>query len=320
MVIQMKIKGLYIIGLILILTGCSNQNDELQHVKLMLDYTPNTNHTGIYVAKELGYYEDLGIDLEIIQPSDISTEAAVASSSADFGISYGENVAMFNNDEDRLKSIYAILDTNTSGFISKTSSEINRPKDFEGKTYCGWGSAIETSLVKTLVEKDGGDSSKVNIVTSPANLESENSDCDLIWAYAGWDKIDLENKGIDINYIPFSDYGVDWYTPVIIANNDYIEKNNDLISKFIKATQKGYKYAKNNPDKSADILVKQVPELDPELVAPSELFLAEHFENKDGGFGYQSPKMWEDFTNWLIENEIITEKDSSKFYTNDFIK
>lgn len=314
----MKSKVILVIVLLVALSGCTTDS-ELQKITLMLDYTPNTNHTGIYVADSLGYYEEAGFDLEIIQPSDVATESVVATGTSQFGISYGENVAMFNDSADELESIYAILNTNTSGFLSRASRSITRPRDFEDKTYCGWGSEIESSLIKTLVENDGGDFSKVNIITASSNLMRESDQCDFVWAYEGWDMINLQDNQIEVNYIPFSDYGVDWYTPVIITSNSYIETNQDDVESFISATQKGYEYASDNPEESAKILLEAAPELDSELVIKSQEFLSPYYKTEGQSYGYQSPNVWEDFTLWLVENEIITESDSSKFYTNDFI-
>lgn len=315
----MKLKKLLVVGLLVVLSGCSNNSEDLEKVTLMLDYTPNTNHTGIYVADSLGYYKDAGIDLNIIQPSDVATESVVASGSSQFGISYGENVAMFDSNDDSLQSIYAILNTNTSGFLSRSDRNITRPKDFEGKTYCGWGSAIETSLVNTLVSADGGDPSKVNIITATSNLMNKNDQCDFIWAYEGWDKLNLESNGIDVNYIPFSDYGVDWYTPVIITSKDYMESNPDTVKAFIKATQKGYQYSIDNPEESANILLKAAPELDSNLVEQSQLFLSDYYKTKGQKLGYQDPDIWSSFTDWLVENKIIEKADSTEFYTNEYV-
>lgn len=315
----MKLKGLLLVGLLVVLSGCSADSDELEKVTLMLDYTPNTNHTGIYAADSLGYYADEGLEVEIIQPSDVATESVVASGSAQFGISYGENVAMFDNEDDSLESIYGILNTNTSGFLSRADRDITRPKDFEGKNYCGWGSSIESSLINTLVESDGGDPDKVNMLTATSNLTNENDECDLIWAYEGWDMINLESQGVEVNYIPFSDYGVDWYTPVIITSNSYIESNPETVEGFITATQKGYEYALENPEESSQMLLESAPELDSDLVTKSQAFLSPYYQTEGQALGYQDPEIWSTFTDWLVDNQIITEKDSTVFYTNDYV-
>ncbi len=318
----MKVKCLGLLSLLFILSACSSDSD-LEKVTLMLDYTPNTNHTGIYVAEELGYYEDEGIDLEIIQPTDVATESAVATGAAQFGISYGENVAMFDNGEDSLESIYAILNTNTSGFLSKKEKNITRPRDFEGKTYCGWGSAIESSLIETLVEQDGGDPSQVNIMTTSAASGIYIPDeCDFIWSYEGWDKVNFDLNGIPVNYIPFTDYGVDWYTPVIITSNEYIESNPETVQGFISATQKGYQYAAKYPVESANMFADLTSDTDTdrELIEASQEFVSQYYQTGDQPFGYQDPEVWSDFTDWLVDKQIIDQQDSTKFYTNQFIE
>lgn len=313
----MKRYKLFLLSSLLILTGCTNDT-ELQDVTLMLDYTPNTNHTGIYVADSLGYYEDAGINLDIVMPSNVATESVVATGSSQFGISYGENVEMFNDNEDALTSIYGILNTNTSGFLSRAEDKITRPKDFEGKTYCGWGSDIESSLIKTLVLADGGDPTKVKSIVASSNLMTED-DCDFVWSYEAWDNINLENNGIEYNYIPFTDYGVDWYTPVIITSKKLEQEDPKLVENFVSATQKGYEYAIENPDESAQILLDAAPELDSDLVSASQSYITQYYQTEGEDLGYQNPEIWQQFTEWMNENEIVSLESSDSLFTNDYI-
>lgn len=313
----MKRYKLFIISSLLVLAGCGS-NDQVQDVTLMLDYTPNTNHTGIYVADSLGYYEDAGINLDIVMPSDVATESVVATGSSQFGISYGENVEMFNDSEEALTSIYGILNTNTSGFLSRAEDNITRPKDFEGKTYCGWGSDIESSLINTLVLADNGDPSKVDNIVASSNLMTED-DCDFVWSYEAWDNINLENNGVEYNYIPFTDYGVDWYTPVIITSKQLEAEDPKLVEDFISATQKGYEYAIENPEESAQILLEAAPELDSDLVNASQTHITQYYQTEGEDLGYQSPEVWQEFTDWMNENGIVSLENSDSLYTNDYI-
>lgn len=313
----MKRYKLFIISSLLVLAGCGS-NDQVQDVTLMLDYTPNTNHTGIYVADSLGYYEDVGINLDIVMPSNVATESVVATGSSQFGISYGENVEMFNDNEEALTSIYGILNTNTSGFLSRAEDNITRPKDFEGKTYCGWGSDIESSLINTLVLADNGDPRKVDNIVASSNLMTED-DCDFVWSYEAWDNINLENNGVEYNYIPFTDYGVDWYTPVIITSKQLEEENPKLVEDFVSATQKGYEYAIENPEESAQILLDAAPELDSDLVNASQTHITQYYQTEGENLGYQSPELWQQFTEWMNENGIVSLETSDSLFTNDYI-
>ena len=167
----MKIKKLLSLGLVGVLslsliTGCTSGDkkeaakspEKLQKVTLMLDYTPNTNHTGIYVAKDKGYYKEEGIDLDIVQPSDGNSSTLVATGQAQFGVSYQEDVTYaLTKEKDPLPitAIATIIQHNTSGFASPASKNIKTPKDFEDKTYGGWGSPSEEAIVKLAMEKNG---------------------------------------------------------------------------------------------------------------------------------------------------------------------
>lgn len=163
-----KILSLAFVGMLAIasLSACTGDKnssnggtgDKLEKVTLVLDYTPNTNHTGIYLAKEKGYYKDQGIDLEIIQPSDSDSATLVASDKAQFGVSYQEDVTYaLTREKDPLpvKAIATIIQHNTSGFAAPVEKNIKTAKDFEGKTYGGWGSPSEEAIIKLAMEKKG---------------------------------------------------------------------------------------------------------------------------------------------------------------------
>ncbi len=315
-------KKLFIGCLLLIigLTGCKNES-ELEKVTLVLDYTPNTNHSGIYLAQESGFYEEVGLDVEIIQPSESSTESLIAANKAEFGISYGENVAQFNNENQEIISIMGLVAHNTSGFLSRAEKEITRPKDMENKTYCGWGSDIEKSIIESVVKTDGGNPELVNVTsTSAVDIKSESSPCDVVWAYEGWDKIDMELENIDINYIPLTDYDLDWYTPVLITSNSYLNESDAVIEKFVTATIKGYELAITEPKKASDALLKNAPELDENLVVKSQEFLSTKYQD-NLAFGTQSDEIWNQFMAWLKSEEIIADNiETTDMYTNKYIE
>ncbi len=306
---------------ILLLTGCS-QTSELEEITVVLDYVPNTNHSGLYLADDLGYYEAAGLDVEIMQPSQNAAEAVVASGQAEFGIGSAESVAQFDDENDQLVSIMGLVAHNTSGFIARSDSEITRPKEMENKTYCGWGSDVEQAIVETMVENDGGNPDLVNITTtSGADIKNENSPCDIMWVFEGWDKVDMDLAGIDSNYMPFTDYDLDWYTPVLFTSRQQISDNPEMIQAFVDASVQGYEKAIEDPTLAADTLLKYAPESDEELVRASQEFLSANYQDPDYPYAYQQDDMWLDFGTWLQDNEIISrDLDISSLYTNEFIE
>ena len=94
---------------------------------MVLDWTPNTNHTGLYVAKKLGYFEEQGLDVDIIMPGEAGADQLVASGKADFGVSYQEGITQARVQDVPLVSIAAIIQHNTSGFASIASKGIKSP-------------------------------------------------------------------------------------------------------------------------------------------------------------------------------------------------
>lgn len=295
-------------------------------VRILLDWVPNTNHTGLYVARELGYYASEGIEAEILQPSEGGSADLVASGQAEFGISYQEEVtyAKTANNPLPIKAIAAVIQHNTSGFASPKDKNITSPKDFEGKRYGGWNSPMEEAVLKGLMQKSGADFSKLKMVNvGQADFFAvTRKDVDFTWIYYGWDGVAAEVKNFPINFIRLQDVvpELDFYTPVIITNEKLINNNPELIKKFLKATKKGYEYCIQNPEKAAEILVKAVPELDKELVVASQKYLAREYISDAKRWGEMREEIWKTFASWMFENNLLErELDTKQAFTNDFL-
>jgi len=298
----------------------------LEKVTFVLDWTPNTNHTGIYVAKVKGFFEEEGLDVSIIQPGESSADQLVATNTAQFGISYQEGVTFARSTGMPLVSIAAIIQHNTSGFGALKSKGITSPKDFEGKKYGSWGSDVEVAMVKQVVKDAGGNPDKVEnhtIGTLDFITASETNQIDFAWIFEGWDYINASNKGIEINYIPLKDLSdvFDYYTPVIVTNEDNIAKNPELVKKFMRAVKKGYKFAMENADEAAECLLQLAPELDRDLVIKSQKYLVSKYQDDAPYWGMQKREVWERYMNWLYENGFIESPiDVDKAFTNEFLQ
>lgn len=295
-----------------------------EKVTVVLDWTPNTNHTGLYVADALGYFKAEGLDVKILQPAGGTAEQLVATGKADFGISYQEAVTFARIQNIPVVSIAAIIQHNTSGFASLQSKGIKRPKDWAGKTYGGWGSPVETATLKALIEKDGGKFKDINVLTTGSAdfFQTSKSSVDFAWVFEGWTNIEAKLKGFKIDYIPLNKYdkALDYYTPVIITSEKIAENNKALAQKFMRATKKGYEYAISNPTKAGEILAKAAPELNKQLVLESAKFLATKYKDDAKVWGEQKETVWTNYQNWLFNNKLIDKKtDMKKAFTNEFI-
>ncbi len=330
-----KLKKFYMFLLvcILVLAGCQSNNSKdaketskkkLKKVTIVLDWTPNTNHTGLYVAKDQGYFKEQGLDVEIIQPGDTGADQLVASGKADFGVSYQEGITQARVQGVPLVSIAAVIQHNTSGFASPVAKNIKTPKDFEGKTYGGWGSPVEKAVIDSLMKTENADVKKVDIINAGDAdfFTMVKKDVDFAWIYYGWTGVEAELRGEKLNMIYLTDYSkkLDYYTPVLATNEKMIQNDPETVKAFVKAASQGYQYAIDQPDKAADILIKAAPDLDPKLVKKSQQWLADKYQDDAKQWGKQKLEVWENYANWMDDHGLLEGKfDPKKAFTNDFL-
>ena len=330
-----KLLALLIIS-ILILSGCgagatapasptSTDPKPLTTVTLMLDWTPNTNHTGLFVAQDKGYFAKVGLDVQIIQPSSSgSVEQLVAAGKSDFGVSHQEQVTTARANDVPILSLAAILQHNTSGFASPTSKNILNAKNFEGKTYGGWGLPSEDAIVKALMQKENADFSKLKMINigEADQLMSLTKDIDLTWIFYGWTGIEAELRKQTLNMIWLKDVdpALDFYTPVLITSEKMTEAQPELIRHFMQAVSEGYQYSIQNPVESAEILIKNAPEANADLIRSSQTWLSPKYQADAAQWGIQKADVWERYAKWLVERNLLPKMiDSTKAYTNDFL-
>ena len=322
-------KKIVLLLLVLVLAAsivaCGAPEKELTKVTLVLDWTPNTNHTGLYVAQEKGYFEENGLDVEIIQPSETAALQLVAAGTAQFGIDFQESLTFARDEGVPVVSIGAILQHNTSAFAAPVDRGITSAKDFEDKTYGGWGMDMETATIRYLMEQQGADFDKVNMLTigdTDVITAMQMNSIDFAWIYEGWEGMNAKLQDVDLDYVPLGDDPIfDYYTPIIVTSEDMIANDNDTVAKFMDAVVKGYTFAAENPDESADILLQYAPELDADLVHASQEFLSPRYIDDAESFGVQKAEVWDRYTQWLYDQGFIdTLVDSSEAFTNDFVQ
>jgi len=297
-------------------------------VTLILDWTPNTNHTGFFVAQALGYYDEANLDVSIQQPTDLLVEAVVTSGAAEFGVSYQEFMTYALADGLPLASLAAIIQHNTSGFVSLADSHpLTRPADMAGLTYGGFGQPdLENAVIDRLLTCDGaepGTVAYVDVGYVDAITLMQQGRFDLSWMYYAWTGLEAERRGVDLDAIMLADYPdcvPDYYTPILITTQNMIAQSPEVVAAFVQATARGFAYAIQHPDEAADILIEAAPEADPDLIRASAAWLAPRYQDDAPRWGQQSAETWQGFTDFLVENGILAEPlDVSAAFTNDFL-
>ncbi|MBR6785345.1 MAG: ABC transporter substrate-binding protein [Clostridia bacterium] len=315
------------LAIILCLPACKKK--EPNKITVVLDWTPNTNHTGIFVAQAKGYFEEAGLSVEIVQPPEGGAETLVASGKAQFGVSFQDSLApaFAGDDAMPVTAVAAVIQHNTSGIISRKGEGMDRPKGLEGKKYATWDLDVEKETIRDVMKADGGNFDLVELIPSTVTDEVsalKSGSVDAIWIFYGWAGVACQTAGLETDYFEFADINpvFDYYTPVIIGNNNWLKENPETAKAFVAALSKGYTYASENPKDAADILMNAAPELksNSELVYASQEYLASEYISDASKWGEFDPERWAAFYNWLNEKNLLEEKINPDFgYTNDYL-
>lgn len=304
---------------------------DLAKITVCLDWTPNTNHTGLYVAQQKGFYKEAGLDVEIVQPPENGAATMCASGQAQFAIETQDTMAPAIDSADPMgiTAVAAIIQHNTSGIISRKGDGINTPKGLEGKKYSTWESPVELAMIQNVMEAEGADYSKVELIPNditdePAALAANQTDA--IWVFYGWGGINADVEKVDVDFWYFKDItpALDYYTPVIIANNDFIAEDPETAKAFLEATKKGYEYAVENVKDAADCLIAGdttgALQGQEDLVYASQEYLSTQYVADASGWGVIDPARWDAFYGWLNENKLTETDLTGKGYSTEFLK
>jgi ABC-type nitrate/sulfonate/bicarbonate transport system substrate-binding protein len=294
-------------------------------VRIALDWTPNTNHSGIVVAQQLGYFAEEGLSVEIVQPGPTMSIQLAVSGQCEFAVSMQEYVTMARAQDIPIVSIAAVFPHNTSGFAAPAELSVLEPADFENLRYGGWGSDLESVMIRTVMDLHGGDFDTVemfNLGMLDFVTATQRNFADFFWIFYGWQGIHAQLQGIDFIYIPLTELAdvLDYYTPVIVTSEAMISTNPDIVSRFMRALARGYIYAALGPESAASMLLDYAPELDEELVHASQIWLSGQSEIDLQTWGFQETTTWVQFAEWAFDNALIEKAiDPIAAFTNQFL-
>ena len=305
----------------------SEPSAEPRPVTLMLNWTPNAHHAGIYTAQQQGWYDEAGIDLTIVEPADAGVETAVASGAADIGMAQAESLLPARASGVPVVSVATVLPVNDSSLFSLADDAITRPRDLEGTRYGGFGGALETEIISALMRCDDADPATVEFVTLGnvdylAGMDADQFD--TAWVFSGWDALRAQQvAGVDVNEIRFADWAdciPNWYTPLFLAAESTLAEDADLVSDFLAVTSRGYEQAVDDPASAAAALTEAVPELDPSLVDPAVAYYAPLFVGDSGVWGEQDAQTWTQFADFLTSAQVVADPvDATTAFTNEYL-
>jgi ABC-type nitrate/sulfonate/bicarbonate transport system substrate-binding protein len=337
-----RARSLAAIGLLaliaLALGGCGSSSSSRANptdVSVALDWTPNTNHIGIFVADQLSYYKDEGLNVKIIPYASTQPETLVSNGRADFAVSNQAGVAYARAAGEDVRQVFAnIAKTQFAIGVGAGNSSIKSPRDLDGKTYAGFGTPDEGPELKYVIKHDGGSGDFKTVTLNATAYEAVyDGSADFTIAVTTWEGIQAKLIGKPMRFFEFTDYGFPTqYSSVIESSNKYLNANPAAARKFLAATRKGYRYAQDHPVQAAALLVKANPQTikDPKLAEQSALLLARdgYYKGTDGKIGPVDAAIWSDYGRFLYSSKLLTGADGkpltsepnwANFFTNDYL-
>lgn len=282
----------------------------MEKLKVALDWTPNTNHTGFFVARELGYYAEEGIEITLLSPAEDNYATTPAKKlelgECDFAIAPFESVISLNTKAKKVNAvaIAALLQEDISSIVTLGNSNITRPKELDGRSYASYEARYEDAIVKQMIVNDGGKGDIEIMYPEKLGIWETllKNTADSTWIFDNWEGVEAETNGVKLNHFRLADYGVPYaYSPVILTTQENIDDKKALYKAFLKATKRGFQSAIADPKQAVGILTNYLPERDVKMinVGKSQEFVSPYYGD-EATWGSMENERVVSFLNWLV--------------------
>ena len=305
-----------------------------QKIRIALDWTPNTNHTGLFVAQQEGWFRDAGLDVQFLPYNNASPDTLVSSGAAEFGISFQDSFTFSKAAGADITSVMAVLQHwATQIAVRADRADITSPRDLDGKIYGGFGAAYEEPKMRAIIRDAGGTGTFSTVVLGTAAYEALYAgQVDFTEPFVAWEGIEAELRGQPLKTFDYTDYGFpDAYNVLLIGNSPWLAQHPDAAASFVQAAQRGYQLAADDPARAAELLMDANPGAftEPELVTRSQQMLSERYlRDENGRVGTQTLEKWSGYSGWVFDSGALTGPDGAPlterpdfatWFTNDYL-
>ena len=305
----------------------------MDKIRVALDWTPNTNHTGFFVATELGYYADQNLDVELLTPEldnyALTPAKKLELGHADLALAPFESVISLNTKPNpvRTVAVAALLQSDLSAIVALSAGTIKRPRELAGRIYASYKARYEDAIVKAMITNDGGGSGRGDLtITYPDKLGIWNTlltgAADATWIFDNWEGVEAETQGVGLTKFRLADYDIPYaYSPVLLTTHERIESQPALLRRFLTATKKGFLYAQTDVPDSVRILTKHIPQRDRERIdlTKSQSRTAPHYGDETN-WGRMEAARIQTFLDWLNQQELEMQRlAADNLFTNELL-
>ncbi len=314
------------------IVGCfsfESSEVERESVTVELDWYPNANHSGFYVALDQGYFDEENLDVDVRPPADPALVAQiVASNDRDFGVFYQTDTLLARNEGLPIVALKAIVQRPLNSLMALKSSGITRPADLKGKKVGYPGIEWNVKMLGTMLESDGltlDDVEVVDVGWSLWETLAAGSIDAVIGAYWSHESILLEQKGYPVQVIYPEDYGVpQYYEMMLVTSERMIEERPEAVERFVRGFTRGFEYGLENPQGAIDILLEMNPEQeeveDIERLSIDLLTSQAWIAEESGKFGTMTAERWKQVADFMKDQgEISADLDETEAWTDQYL-
>jgi putative hydroxymethylpyrimidine transport system substrate-binding protein len=301
------------------LAACGEKSEDgtagSEPLSVTLDFYPNPDHAGIYMAEKLGYFRDAGLDVSIQTPADPAAPIKhVAAGRTDLAISYEPEVLLASEQGLDVVAVGALVDTPLTSMIWLKESKIGGIGDLRGKTVATAGIPYQDAYLRTILARANlspSDVKSVNVGYGLLPAVVSGSAQAMLGGFRNVEGVDLRERGKDPVVTPVDKLGVPTYNElVLVAQQERLEEDPEAIRLFLAALARGTAAAVGSPNAATDALLESNPDLDPKLTraeVEATLPLLEP-ENAGQPYGYMDPAQWQTFIGWMRDSGVITSR------------
>ena len=290
-------------------------------VRFALDWTPNTNHTGLYVAQQQGWFTGAGLDVQILPYNSTSPDTLVSSGAAEFGISFQDSFTVSKAAGADILSVLAVLQHwGTAIGVRADRADLRSPRDLDGKTYGGFGAAYEVPKMQAVIRAAGGKGDFKTVVLGTSAYEALYAgQVDFTEPFLAWEGIEAQLRNEPLKTFAYTDYGFpDAYSVIVIGNPGWMKAHPDAAAAFVSALQRGYQLGADDPAQAVKLLTDANPGVftEPELVSRSQEMLAQRYlKDATGKVGTQNAATWSGFSGFLYDAGVLVGADGKPLTT-----
>ena len=320
---HIPLKAVLLFLLVMAFSACESANPTptMTRITVQLNWTHDAQFAGFYVADQNGYYAEEGLSATFVEGGlNVDPVSPLLNDTAQFGVAVADRLILTRSDGKPLRAFATIFRRSPVALFSLTDQNIRHPEDLIGKTINA--SADTAPTLHAMLFRAGITSNQYTEVNVGPDFDRLYSgEIHVFVGFITTGAVNVQRAGHTLNFIYPDDYGVHFYGSSLIATDDFITANPELVRRFLRATLKGWTYAIENPEMVGSLIVKYKPDADPDLESAKMTASLPLVNTGEDQIGWMEPVIWEEMMQTLLEQEVLTAPiDITEVYTLQYIQ